>query len=93
MGFFVILKGYVDCVFSYGFVYVYGENGIEKLLSGKKGLLLFIMGNMKEVYIVGGMFDVMKKIVDVGIFEFIGIEIIEYIFYISVFFVDDSVCK
>lgn len=31
-----ILKGYVDRVFSHGFAYAYGENGIEKLLSGKK---------------------------------------------------------
>lgn len=56
-----ILKGYVDRVFSHGFAYAYSENGIEKLLSGKKGLLLSTMGNTKEAYTAGGMFDAMKK--------------------------------
>ncbi|MGQ0452172.1 NAD(P)H-dependent oxidoreductase [Bacillus sp. SS-TM] len=88
-----ILKGYVDRVFSHGFAYAYGENGIEKLLSGKKGLLLSTMGNTKEAYTAGGMFDAMKKTADVGIFEFTGIETIEHTFYTSVPSVDDSVRK
>ncbi|MEG3528700.1 NAD(P)H-dependent oxidoreductase [Bacillus paranthracis] len=88
-----ILKGYVDRVFSHGFAYAYGENGIEKLLSGKKGLLLSTMGNTKEAYLAGGMFDAMKKTADVGIFEFTGIETIEHTFYTSVPSVDDSVRK
>ena len=50
------------------------RSGIEKLLSGKKGLLLSTMGNTKEEYTAGGMFDAMKKTADVGIFEFTGIE-------------------
>lgn len=88
-----ILKGYVDRVFSHGFAYAYGENGIEKLLSGKKGLLLSTMGNTKEAYTAGGMFEAMKKTTDVGIFEFTGIETIEHTFYTSVPSVDDSVRK
>ncbi|PHG54887.1 NAD(P)H-dependent oxidoreductase [Bacillus toyonensis] len=88
-----ILKGYVDRVFSHGFAYAYGENGIEKLLSSKKGLLLSTMGNSEEVYTAGGMFDAMKKTADVGIFEFTGIETLEHTFYTSVPSVDDSVRK
>ena len=42
------------------------------------------MGNTKEAYTAGGMFDAMKKTADVGIFEFTGIETIEHTFYTSV---------
>ncbi|WJE52354.1 NAD(P)H-dependent oxidoreductase [Bacillus cereus] len=88
-----ILKGYVDRVFSHGFAYTYGENGIEKLLSGKKGLLLSTMGNSKEAYTASGMFDAMKKTTDAGIFEFTGIETLEHTFYTSVPSVDGDVRK
>ncbi|WP_243525045.1 NAD(P)H-dependent oxidoreductase [Bacillus pseudomycoides] len=88
-----ILKGYVDRVFSHGFAYAYGENGIERLLSGKKGLLLSTMGNSKEAYTASGMFDAMKKTTDAGIFEFTGIETLEHTFYTSVPSVDGDVRK
>ncbi|MDM5157083.1 NAD(P)H-dependent oxidoreductase [Bacillus sp. DX1.1] len=88
-----ILKGYVDRVFSHGFAYAYSENGIEKLLSGKKGLLLSTMGNTKEAYTANGMFEAMKKTTDAGIFEFTGIETLEHTFYTSVPSVDDAARK
>ncbi len=80
-------------MFSHGFAYAYGENGIEKLLSGKKGLLLSTMGNSKEAYTASGMFDAMKKTTDAGIFDFTGIETLEHTFYTSVPAVDDDVRK
>ncbi|MBD5798021.1 NAD(P)H dehydrogenase [Bacillus pseudomycoides] len=88
-----ILKGYVDRVFSHGFAYAYGENGIETLLSSKKRLLLSTMGNTKEAYTASGMFDAMKKTTDAGIFEFTGIETLEHTFYTSVPSVDDGARK
>ncbi|PEK36914.1 NAD(P)H dehydrogenase [Bacillus pseudomycoides] len=88
-----ILKGYVDRVFSHGFAYAYGENGIETLLSSKKGLLLSTMGNTKEAYTASGMFDAMKKTTDAGIFEFTGIETLDHTFYTSVPSVDDGARK
>lgn len=51
------------------------------------------MGNSKEVYTAGGMFDAMKQTTDAGIFEFTGIETLEHTFYTSVPSVDDSVRK
>ena len=51
------------------------------------------MGNTKEAYTAGGMFDAMKKTADVGIFEFTGIETIEHTFYTSVPSVDNDVRK
>ncbi|MDM5190603.1 NAD(P)H-dependent oxidoreductase [Bacillus sp. DX4.1] len=88
-----ILKGYVDRVFSHGFAYAYSENGIEKLLNGKKGLLLSTMGNTKEAYTANGMFEAMKKTTDAGIFDFTGIETLEHTFYTSVPSVDDAARK
>ncbi|WP_369902005.1 NAD(P)H-dependent oxidoreductase [Bacillus manliponensis] len=88
-----ILKGYVDRVFSHGFAYAYGENGIEKLLSGKKGLLLSTMGNSQENYEANGMFTAMKNTTDAGIFDFTGIEVLEHTFYTSVPAVSDEVRK
>ncbi|MGG2094753.1 NAD(P)H-dependent oxidoreductase [Bacillus sp. S13(2024)] len=88
-----ILKGYVDRVFSHGFAYAYGANGIEKLLTGKKSLLLSTMGNSQENYDASGMFEAMKKTTDAGIFDFTGIETVEHAFYTSVPSVDDATRK
>lgn len=88
-----ILKGYVDRVFSHGFAYAYGANGIEKLLTGKKGLLLSTMGNSKENYEASGMFEAMKKTTGAGIFDFTGIEVVEHAFYTSVPSVDNETRK
>ena len=79
-------------MFSHGFAYAYGENGIEKLLSGKKDCY-YLQWVIRKRYTAGGMFDAMKKTADVGIFEFTGIETIEHTFYTSVPSVDNSVRK
>lgn len=86
-----ILKGYVDRVFSYGFAYAYGKDGnIEKLLTGKKGLLINTHGTPNEVYDSTGMTDAMKKTSDSGIFEFCGIEVVDHLLFGSVPRVDDT---
>ncbi|PHA00064.1 NAD(P)H dehydrogenase [Bacillus pseudomycoides] len=85
-----ILKGYVERVFSQGFAFTYGPNGVDKFLTGKKGLLLSTMGNSKENYDASGMFEAMKKTTDAGIFDFTGIETVEHAFYTSVPSVDNE---
>lgn len=86
-----ILKGYVDRVFSYGFAYAYGKDGnIEKLLSGKKGLLINTYGTPSEIYDSIGMTDALKKTSDTGIFEFCGIEVQEHLLFGGVPRVDDA---
>lgn len=35
-----IVKGYIDRIFAYGFAYSYGANGIDQLLTGKKGMII-----------------------------------------------------
>ncbi|MBW5448875.1 flavodoxin family protein [Cohnella sp. CFH 77786] len=79
-----ILKGYVDRVFSYGFAYAYGEAGIDKLLQGKKGLILNTHGTPKEIYDQIGMTEGLKLTSDTGIFEFTGIEPVAHLLFGSV---------
>jgi NAD(P)H dehydrogenase (quinone) len=52
-----ILKGHVDRVFSYGFAYSYGEAGINKMLTGKKGFIINTHGTPQEIYDKIGMTD------------------------------------
>lgn len=79
-----ILKGYVDRVFSYGFAYAYGEQGIDKLLKGKKGLIINTHGTPKEIYDQIGMTAGLKITSDTGIFDFTGIEPVEHLLFGSV---------
>ncbi|NRD77096.1 NAD(P)H-dependent oxidoreductase [Bacillus sp. BRMEA1] len=79
-----ILKGYVDRVLSYGFAYAYGEAGIMRMLSGKKGLIINTHGSPKEHYDESGMTGSLKITSDIGIFEFVGIEPVDHLFFGSV---------
>lgn len=55
-----ILKGYIDRIFSYGFAYSSGSEGIIKLLKGKKGLIINTHGTPKEIYDQIGMTSGLK---------------------------------
>lgn len=88
-----ILKGYVDRVFSYGFAYAYGEQGIDKLLKGKKSLIINTHGTPKEIYDQIGMTAGLKVTSDTGIFEFTGIEPVEHLLFGSVPSVGESGLK
>lgn len=85
-----ILKGYVDRVFSYGFAYSMDGNGLQKLLSGKAAVLFTTMGNTEEHYNNVGMFEAMRKTVDEGIFDFVGIKVLEHKYLTSVTTVDNA---
>ncbi|AGK53720.1 NAD(P)H-dependent oxidoreductase [Bacillus sp. 1NLA3E] len=88
-----IIKGYVDRVFSYGFAYASGEEGIIKLLKGKKGLIINTHGTPKEIYDQIGMTAGLKVTSDTGIFNFTGIEPVEHLLFGSVPYVDDAARK
>lgn len=88
-----ILKGYIDRVFSYGFAYGSGEEGIIKLLTGRKGLIINTHGTPKDVYDQIGMTDGLKVTSDTGIFGFVGIEPAGHLFFGSVPYVDDAARK
>jgi NAD(P)H dehydrogenase (quinone) len=88
-----ILKGYVDRVFSYGFAYAYGDTGIVKMLSGKKGLIINTHGTPKEYYDEIGMTKGLKITSDTGIFEFVGIEPVDHLLFGSVGSLDEEAYK
>jgi NAD(P)H dehydrogenase (quinone) len=88
-----ILKGYVDRVFSYGFAYAYGEAGIDKLLKGKKGLIINTHGTPKEIYDEIGMTAGLRVTSDTGIFDFTGIEPVEHLLFGGVPHVGDAALK
>ncbi|WP_341278735.1 NAD(P)H-dependent oxidoreductase [Paenibacillus sp. FSL H8-0537] len=79
-----ILKGYVDRVFAYGYAYAYGETGIDKLLTGKKGFIINTHGTPSEIYDQIGMTAGMKITSDTGIFDFVGIESVGHLFFGSI---------
>ncbi len=88
-----ILKGYIDRVFSYGFAYALGEEGIMKLLAGKKGFIINTHGTPNEIYDQIGMTAGMKLTSDTGIFDFVGIEPVGHLFFGSVPYVGDAARK
>ncbi|TDL60155.1 flavodoxin family protein [Paenibacillus amylolyticus] len=83
-----IIKGYVDRVFAYGFAYAAGEAGIEKLLTGKKGLIINTHGTPSEIYDQIGMTAGLKLTSDVGIFDFVGIEAVDHLLFGSIGYLD-----
>lgn len=89
-----IVKGYIDRVFCYGFAYSVDENhNIEKLLGGKKVLIINTMGTPNELYEQSGMIRAMKMTSETGIFEFCGMEVIGHKFFGAVPYVDDGARK
>lgn len=88
-----MIKGYIDRVYSFGFAYSMGANGIVKLLTTKKVIVFNTQGTPKEVYAQSGMTDAMKKTSDTGIFDFCGIQVLHHQFFPSVPFVDDAARK
>jgi NAD(P)H dehydrogenase (quinone) len=76
-----IAKGYIDRVFTYGFAYKVGEQGIEGLLKGRKAILVTPHGTPKEYYEPSGMWKSLMQTQDKGIFEFCGIEVSKHFFF------------
>lgn len=88
-----LLKGYIDRVFAYGFAYQMDDGDVKKLLTGKKAILFTTMGNSDGHYREVQMYDAMNKTVDEGIFEYVGIEVLEHKYFASVTSVDDETRK
>ena len=76
-----ILKGYIDKIFSYGFAYLYDENGPVPLLTDKEGIFISTMGAPNEFYKEAGFLDSFDKTQDIGILNFTGIKSGEHIFF------------
>lgn len=78
------LRGYIDRVFSLGFAYDFGANGLEKLLTGKKLVLINTMGAPYEVYEKTGMLKSINQTLDECMADFTGIEPVAHKYFGSV---------
>ena len=80
-----VMKGWIDRVFSYGFAYGHDSRGVKPLLTGKKAILVNTAGGAKkQSYDETGFQDAMVKLLDLGIYQFVGFEIILRRFFFEV---------
>lgn len=84
-----ILKGYFDRVFQFGFAYGMDQNGIVKLLKGKKAFLVSTHGMPQKAY-ENGMYKALNLTSDSGIFDFCGIEVLHHEYFASASSADDA---
>ena len=70
-----MLKGFIDRVFTNGYAYTYDDNGPKGLLIDKSVQLIINTGNTSEYLSQSGMHGAIKKVVEVGIFEFCGMDV------------------
>lgn len=75
------LRGYIDRVFSVGFAYDFGPGGLQRLLTGKKAILINTMGEAYAVYQRTGMLASMTQTVDTCMTDFTGIEIVDHLYF------------
>ena len=75
-----ILKGWFDRVFTNGFAFTYGENGLRGLLVGKRAIVVVTAGGTREDF--GKNADQLTKSTTEGTLAFCGItDIIDRVFY------------
>ncbi len=77
-----IMKGWFDRVLTYGYAYRYGAKGLEKMLKGKKAVILNNHGNPLSAY-EGAMYNALRMGSDTGIIDFCGFELVEHKFFPS----------
>ncbi|WP_179343404.1 NAD(P)H-dependent oxidoreductase [Winogradskyella ursingii] len=85
-----ILKGYIDRVFSPKFAFDYGENGLIKLLKGRKAAIFSTFGHPDKYYQEEGFLKAFEKTVDEGIFEYTGIEVKKHFHFGSIPYISDD---
>jgi len=88
-----VLKGYIDRVFSYGFAYTAGPEGIKGLLSNKKVVIINTTGGTEDTYIKSGFKDAVIKVFKNGTYEFCGMKLILHKFFFAVPSITDEARK
>jgi NAD(P)H dehydrogenase (quinone) len=79
-----ILKGYIDRVFLNGFAYKMIGDSVKGLLQDKKVFIFNSMGESREHYNEIGMFSALEKTMDLGIFKFCGMEVVQHMYFTSI---------
>lgn len=85
-----MMKGYFDRVFLPGFAFETGDHGIEGLLAGKKAWIIQTTGS-DQVYIEeNGLGQMVKTPMEIGLFNFCGIEVVDHQILAAVPFVSEE---
>jgi NAD(P)H dehydrogenase (quinone) len=85
-----ILRGYMDRIFSKGFAYDFGADGLQRKLEGKKLQIITTIGESRENYEKSGMFNSLKQTMGDVLSDFTGIEILPIQYFTSVTVVSDG---
>ncbi|HLR21138.1 MAG TPA: NAD(P)H-dependent oxidoreductase [Tissierellaceae bacterium] len=75
-----MVKGYFDRVLSYGYAYRF-EDGKPKALLNKKALRYNPMGTPRNIYEKNGLRKAYEKVIDSGILQSSGIEVVDSILF------------
>jgi NAD(P)H dehydrogenase (quinone) len=79
-----ILKGWVDRVFSLRFAYDFTDKGPVGLLKGKNALLITTTGGDRAFFESSGIKRAMEMTIDLGIFNFTGMDKVHHEFFYQV---------
>jgi len=85
-----IAKGYMDRVFSSGFAYSFGPEGLQRLLGDKQVATIVTIGDTEENYRDRKFFESMDLLMDGITFDFSGIQPIWHKYFGSVPIVTDE---
>ncbi len=83
-GFPAILKGWIDRTFLPGFAYMWENGERNGLLSPRRAMLWTPQGNTHEEYTRNGQYDAIDNTCRIGILGYIGIEIIDHVYFSSI---------
>lgn len=79
-----VLKGYLDRVFTPGFAFSVGPDGIKGKLAPKKVSVLQTTGSEEAFVRQNQMDDSVRKLMGLGIFEFCGLEVVHHEFFTGI---------
>jgi NAD(P)H dehydrogenase (quinone) len=88
-----ILKGYIDRVFTEGFAFSMDGERLAGLLQGKRVIIMNTTGASRDVLLRTGYEEAMRKMEDIGIFDFCGMRVFAHKYFYGVENVDEAARK
>lgn len=85
-----MMKGYFDRVFLPGFAFDVGGQGIKGLLAGKKAWIIQTTGSDQDYIEKNGLDKMVKTPMEIGLFNFCGIAVVDHQILAGVPFVSDE---
>lgn len=83
-----MMKGYFDRVFTNGFAFRFEKSQVDGLLKGKKAVIFQTTSQTEEFMKPNQLVSSMETAMDVGIFDYCGIDVITHKFFFSVPHID-----